>query len=257
LKLCILGSGSRGNCTYIENRGFAILIDQGFSYKQLQERFDSQKIDPGNIRAILVTHEHEDHISGVGIAARKLDVPVYGTPGTLSAKPRIFNGGEKLAPIESGIPFTLGPFDIHSFSVSHDAADPVQYCITSGEKKISIATDLGFVSMLVEERLRNSDLVVIEANHDIDMLMKGTYTWELKQRIMSKRGHLSNANAAKLVFNLSQGKTQRIVLAHLSEENNTAELAEQAIRDIFERFDRRLRSLIVARQNEATCIIEV
>ena len=257
MKICLLGSGSKGNCTYIESRGHAILIDQGFSYKQLKERLDSRGIDTSRIGAILVTHEHEDHISGVGITARKLDIPVYGTTGTLEAKRHIFNGDERLVPFESGVPITIGHMEVLPFSVSHDARDPVQFCIAEGKKKAAIATDLGFVSMLVEQRLRDSDIVIVEANHDVDMLIKGTYPWELKQRIMSKRGHLSNRNAADLIFNLSQGRTQRAVLAHLSEENNTAECAERTVMEIFEQFDRRLRSLIVAEQHNATTILEI
>ena len=257
MKICLLGSGSKGNCTYIESRGHAILIDQGFSYKQLKERLDSRGIDTSRIGAILVTHEHEDHISGVGITARKLDIPVYGTTGTLEAKRHIFNGDERLVPFESGVPITIGHLEVLPFSVSHDARDPVQFCIAEGKKKAAIATDLGFVSTLVEQRLRDSDIVIVEANHDVDMLIKGTYPWELKQRIMSKRGHLSNRNAADLIFNLSQGRTQRAVLAHLSEENNTAECAERTVMEIFEQFDRRLRSLIVAEQHNATTILEI
>ena len=233
-----------------------MLIDQGFSHKQLKERLDSRGFDQSRIKAILVTHEHEDHIKGVGITARKLDIPVYGTMGTLGTKKNIFNGGEHILPIESGTSFSIGALEILPFTVSHDAVDPVQFCVFSGKKKVAAATDLGFVSKLVEERLRDSDIVVVEANHDVDMLKNGAYPWELKQRIMSRFGHLSNRNAADLIFNLSHGKTKRVVLAHLSEENNTAECAEKAVREVFEQFDRQLRSLIIAAQNEATSVLE-
>ncbi|MFC1607035.1 MBL fold metallo-hydrolase [Candidatus Latescibacterota bacterium] len=257
MKICLLGSGSKGNSTYIESHGDAILIDQGFSHKKLRERLESRDLDPSKIKAILLSHEHEDHIKGVGITARKLAIPVYGTEGSLSKRNNIFNGGEQLVPIDSGKTFSIGKLEILPFSVSHDAVDPVQYCVCAGNKKVSIATDLGFVSTLVEQRLRDSDMVVIEANHDIEMLKKGDYPWELKQRIMSKKGHLSNRNAADILFNLSQGKTKCAVLAHLSDENNTEELAEAAVRDIFERFDKRLKLLKVAKQTEATPIVEI
>ncbi|MFC1574146.1 MBL fold metallo-hydrolase [Candidatus Latescibacterota bacterium] len=257
MKVCILGSGSKGNSIYIESRNTAVLIDQGFSHKQLKERLDSRGIDQSKIQAILVTHEHDDHIKGVGISARKLDIPVYGTTGTLGTKKNIFSGDEHVLPVESGTSFTIGALEILPFTVSHDAVDPVQFCVLSGKKKFATATDLGFVSKLVEERLRDSDIVVVEANHDVDMLKNGSYPWELKQRIMSRFGHLSNRNAAELIFNLSHGKTKRVVLAHLSEENNTAECAERAVQEVFEQFDRQLRTLIIANQNEATSILEI
>lgn len=258
MRICLLGSGSRGNSIYIESRGTALLIDQGFSFSEVKKRMDSRGINPDCVRWILVTHEHEDHIRGVGVTARKLHIPIYGTPGTLNGKRNIFNGSEQLIPIESGVAFSLGPFEILPFRVSHDAVDPVQFCVQSGRKKIALATDLGFVSTLVEQCLKDSDLVVIEANHDMDMLKKGSYPWELKQRIMSRTGHLSNRNAAEILFNITakQGKP-KAVLAHLSQDNNRADLAEKEVRELFERFDRRLHLLLVASQDEATSVLEI
>ncbi|MCE5249266.1 MBL fold metallo-hydrolase [bacterium] len=257
MKICLLGSGSKGNCIYVESRGSAVLIDQGFSHSQIVMRLESRGLDTSKIKAILLTHEHEDHIRGVGITARKLGIPVYGTQGTLDAKRKIFNSDEELIPIEGGVSFTIGSLEILPFSVSHDAADPVQFCVFAGGKKASIATDLGFVSTLVEERLRNSDLVVIEANHDIQMLQNGSYTWQLKQRIMSKMGHLSNRNAAELLFNLLLNGSPKAVLAHLSEENNRPELAEKEVRDLFEQFGKQIQFLEIAPQHEATRILEI
>jgi len=257
VNICVLGSGSKGNCIYVENRGVAVLIDQGFSHKQVRERLVSRGLDESKIKAVLLTHEHEDHIKGVGITARKLDIPVYGTQGSLDAKMKLFNGDEQLIPIEGGTSFKIGTMEFVPFSVSHDAADPVQFCILAGRKKASIATDLGFVSTLVEQRIKDSDLVIIEANHDLEMLKNGSYPWELKQRIMGKKGHLSNRNAADILFNLSQSGKSRSVLAHISEENNTSELAEKEVRELFAKFDRRIRTLITASQKEATDIIEV
>jgi len=242
----------------IESHGAALLIDQGFSHKQLDRRLTIRGIDPSLITAILVTHEHDDHIRGVGITARKLGIPVYATSGTLKRRNSVFNGSETLCPIESGEPFALGPFEILPYRVSHDAEDPVQYCIRSGKKKITIATDLGFVSTLVEQCLRDSDLVVVEANHDVDMLKKGPYPWHLKQRIMSKVGHLSNTNAADIIFNISLNRKKlKIILAHLSEENNRPDIAERTVRELFERFDRPLGHLCIALQEEPSDIIDV
>lgn len=257
MKICLLGSGSKGNCLYIESHGAAVIIDQGFSHIEVMSRLASRGLDEGRIRAILLTHEHDDHIRGAGITARKLGIPVYATPGTLSGRKNIFTGDESLVPIESGRSFIIGALEIHPFSVSHDARDPVQYCISSGKTKVSVATDLGFVSTLVEQRIRGSHLVIIEANHDVDMLKKGSYPWPLKQRILSRTGHLSNRNAAEFLFNLCQPDPFKVVLAHLSEENNRADIAEKEVRDLFDRFDRCLHSLDVALQDEATPVFEL
>ncbi|MBA7583410.1 putative metallo-hydrolase YycJ [subsurface metagenome] len=219
---------------------------------------DSRGLDEKKIKAILLTHEHNDHIKGVGITARKLRVPVYGTKGSLYCKKDIFNGTESLIPIESGVQFKLGPLRILPFSVSHDTSEPVQFKIFSGKKNLAVATDLGFVSHLVEQNLKGTQLIVIEANHDVDMLLNGPYPWKLKQRIMSRTGHLSNRNAAELLFNLSlQKKLTNVVLAHISKENNDAAKAEKEVRDIFERFDCSLPELIIAEQDTATPVIEI
>ena len=258
MRLCLLGSGSKGNSIFIENRGAAIIIDQGFSHKELACRMEMRGLDPTSITGILVTHDHEDHIRGVGITSRKLNVPVYATAGTLDRRRSLFNGGEMLNPIESGEPFEIGPFHILPFRVSHDVKDPVQYCVTAGKKKITVATDLGFVSKLVEQCLCDADLVIIEANHDVEMLRKGPYSWELQQRIMSREGHLSNKNAADIIFNISsRRKKPKIVLAHLSAENNRPDVAERTVRELFERFDKPLEHLVVALQDVPTEVMDV
>lgn len=257
MKVCLLGSGSRGNSIYVEYRGTAILIDQGFPHKTIEERLASRGMDSTKVKALFISHEHTDHINGAGVTARKLDIPVYGTIKTLEAKrSRIFPGNEVLVPVESGEEIAIGQLRIQPYSVSHDGADPVQYCVTAGARKLAVATDLGFASTLVIERLKDADIVAVESNHDVEMLKKGPYPWQLKQRIMSRTGHLSNRNAAELIFNLAQNRRQKVVLAHLSEENNTPDLAVREIRELFARFDHRLHDLVVACQDEATVIIE-
>ena len=258
MKLCVLGSGSGGNSIYIDSNGAGIIIDQGFSFKSLAERMNSRGLDVSRITAILVSHEHGDHISGVGITARKLSIPVYATGGTLESGRSLFRGGETLNRVTGGVSVRIGPFEILPFSVSHDAAEPVQYVICTRKKRIAVATDLGFVSHLVHECLKTANLVVLEANHDVEMLRNGSYTWPLKQRIMSRTGHLSNRNAAEILFNLSNaGRGPDIVLAHLSEENNRPELAEREVRELFERHDKKIKSLVIAAQNEATPVITI
>ena len=258
MKLCVLASGSRGNAIYIEHAGTAVLIDQGLSFIELTRRMDSRNLDINRIAAILVTHEHTDHIKSVGTTSRKLKVPVYSTQGTLDSWKDAPNGDSPgVEIVTSGTAFSIGDMEILPYSVSHDATEPVQYCVQAGKKKTVVATDLGFVSTLVEHCMLDADCVVIEANHDPDMLQHGPYPWPLKQRIKGRRGHLSNRNAAEILFNIAspRGGTHAI-LAHLSDENNTAELALSEVRDLFESFDKRLKSLAVASQTEATDIFE-
>ena len=147
--------------------------------------------------------------------------------------------------------------EIQPFSISHDASDPVQYCILSGKKKITIATDIGFVSTLVAQRIKDSDLLVIEANHDMEMLINGSYSWELKQRIKGRTGHLSNRNAADIIFNISKNGSPKIVLAHISEENNRPDIAEKTVRELFKKYDKKLGFLLAASQKEPTPILEI
>ena len=198
MKICVLGSGSRGNCIYVESGGAAIIIDQGFSHVEMARRMEAAGLDVERIRAVFTSHEHDDHMRGVGVTARKLDIPVYGTAGTLKCKSGLFNGGEQIIAIESGTRLRFGPLEVLPYSIPHDATEPVQYCIVAGRRKVGIATDLGFVSHLVHENLSGSDFMIIEANHDVEMLQKGSYPWHLKQRIMSRMGHLSNKNAAEV-----------------------------------------------------------
>lgn len=257
MKICLLASGSKGNSIYIESRNTAIIIDQGLSHKELKKRLSLRGLDLAKIKAILVTHEHSDHITGVGISARYLGIPVYATTGSLTKMDKIFNGSEEVIAIESGMKFSIGPMEIHPFSISHDAEDPVQYCIHSGKKKISVVTDIGFMSTLVTERIKGSDLLVIEANHDVDMLVNGPYPWQLKQRVRGRTGHLSNRSAAETIFNISKDGKPKIVLAHISGENNRADVAEKEVRELFEKHDRKLGYLLTASQTEPTPIVEI
>jgi len=257
VKICVLASGSSGNSIYIESHGTALIVDQGISHKELMKRMSCRELNQKKIKGILVTHEHNDHIYGVGITSRKLGVPIYATSGSFGKMDKILRGNEQLIIIEGGTPFKIGSMEIQPFSVSHDAIDPVQFCIMSGRKKVAIATDLGFVSTLVAQRIKDSDLIVIEANYDAEMLRKGSYSWELKQRIKGKKGHLSNRNAADIIFNVTKNGTTKIVLAHISKENNRSDIAEKAIRELFEKYDKKLGFLLTASQNEPTPILEI
>lgn len=257
MKICILASGSGGNSIYIESHETALIIDQGISHKELMNRMSSRGLNKDKIKGILVTHEHGDHINGVGVTSRELGVPIYVTSGSLDKMEKVLRGDEQVITIEGGVTFKIGPIEIQPFSVSHDALDPVQFCIMSGRKKIAIATDLGFVSTLVAQRIKGSNLIVIEANYDTEMLKKSSYPWEIKQRINGRKGHLSNRNAADIIFNITKNGTPMVVLAHLSEENNRSDLAEKAVQELFEKYGKEPGFLLTASQNEPTQILEI
>ena len=229
MHICLLASGSKGNATYIANRRTSILIDAGLSGKQIEKRMARRALDPKSLDAILVTHEHNDHIRGVGVLARRYDLPVFITRETWQSACRQIGKINKQHFITCGQPFNIDGLAIHPFALSHDAADPTGFTITCGQCKIGMATDLGVVTNLVREHLREAHLLVIEANHDPEMLLHGPYPWALKQRISSRMGHLSNSDAQKLITELKGDHLKYVILAHLSETNNTPEKAYKEV----------------------------
>lgn len=224
-RVCPLFSGSTGNSYYIGSKSAGVLIDAGRSARQMEGMLKLCGIDPLAVHAILVTHEHSDHVSGLRVFAKKYGVPVFCTPGTLSAL------GTAAAEFEARplrAELTIGDMAITHFPVSHDCAQPVGYRIhTADGRVVALATDLGFLSDEVKAGLLEADLVVLESNHDIDMLRFGPYPYPLKQRVLSDRGHLSNAACAAFLPELLRAGTRRFVLGHLSRQNNTPELALQ------------------------------
>ncbi|WP_022665245.1 MBL fold metallo-hydrolase [Desulfospira joergensenii] len=217
--ICPLASGSRGNSLFISTPDTALLIDAGLSGKEIQRRMDQVGENPQDLSAIIITHEHSDHIRGAGILSRRFKIPVYVTPHTYSACQGL-GKIDHLNHFECGRPFEVGSIRINPFSISHDARDPAGLTLTFQEKKIGVATDLGIVTGLVREHLKNSIALYLESNHDPDMLINGPYPWHLKQRIRSRTGHLSNVDARNLVSELLHQDLKHIILAHLSEENN-------------------------------------
>lgn len=224
-RVCPLFSGSTGNSYYIGGRSAGLLVDAGRSARQLEGMLKLCGIDPLAVHGILVTHEHSDHIAGLRVFAKKYGVPVFCTPGTLGAL------GAAAAEFEvHPLPQTIsiGGMEVAHFPVSHDCAQPVGYRIhTADGRTIALATDLGFLSDEVKTGLLGADLAVLESNHDIDMLRFGPYPYPLKQRVLSDKGHLSNAACAAFLPELLQSGTRRIVLGHLSRQNNTPDLALQ------------------------------
>jgi phosphoribosyl 1,2-cyclic phosphodiesterase len=224
LAICTLASGSKGNATYISNSHTSILIDAGLSGVEIQRRLTSRGLDPADLDAIIVSHEHSDHIKGVGILSRRYKLPVYINQSTHTASAELGRLHE-IKPFECGTPFSICDLSIHPFSISHDAEDPAGFTIGCNGTQMAIATDLGIATAMVKEHLKQCSLLILEANHDPQMLETGPYPWPLKQRIQSRVGHLSNTDSKKLLTELQHANLQHVVLAHLSEINNTPQKA--------------------------------
>lgn len=231
LEFCVLASGSKGNATYVSDGATAVLVDAGLSGVEIQRRMARRGLSPADLSAILVTHEHGDHVSGVGVLARRFGLPVYLSPGTAEALNGRLGKIPDLRRFRPGEAFSLGGLAVHPFATSHDAADPVGFTLQAGGRRLGIATDLGVATNLVRHHLRDCSAVILETNHDPDLLMNGPYPWHLKQRVRGRSGHLSNGDARDLLLDILHARLVHVVLGHLSEENNRPELALSMIRE--------------------------
>jgi phosphoribosyl 1,2-cyclic phosphodiesterase len=228
IKISILASGSSGNATYIETPQTRIIIDAGVSCSELKKRLELIDVSPESIQYIILTHEHIDHFSGAGPFSRYYDIPIIVHSETYSRlENKIGKIRERLF-FDSDKTIKVGDLLLEPFSVSHDAIAPVGFCVHSNTSKIGIATDLGKTSKLVIEKLKNSDILILESNHDEDLLWEGPYPWYLKQRIRGNRGHLSNNQCNELIEEVWHDGIKHLFLAHLSEVNNLPELAKNS-----------------------------
>lgn len=228
IKYCSIGSGSSGNCHFIGCKNTNILIDAGLSGKKITNGLEKIDVDIKKINGIFVTHEHTDHIKGIGVLSRRYNLPIFSNYKTwIAIRDVIGKIDEDMVMIfENGKNYSLGDISISPFSIEHDASDPVGFSIVDeSDEKISIATDIGEITDKVKENVSGSKLVVLESNYDKEMLLMGSYTYSLKKRVMSSTGHLSNEDAAKFAVDLIKSGTERILLAHLSRENNFPALA--------------------------------
>lgn len=231
IKFCSLYSGGSGNCIFICSGKTKILIDAGLSGKRIIEALHSIGENPMELSAVLITHEHIDHTKGVGILSRKFNIPVYANESTWNAMEWEIgpvNQQNKMY-FNTGSEFEIGPIGVKAFPIPHDAAEPVGYNFYIGDKKITLATDIGHITNSLLKNLEASDLLFLESNHDIEMLKVGPYPWPLKKRIMGEDGHLSNDMAGKVIAYFAEQGMRRFVLAHLSKENNFPELAYQTV----------------------------
>lgn len=227
MKYCSIGSGSSGNCHYVGYKDTNLLVDAGLSGKRITGGLSDIGIDAKKINGILVTHEHSDHIKGMGIMSRKYDLPIYINYKTwLAIEHKIGNIKESNIRIfENDKSYIIGDIYVKPFSIEHDAADPVGYLFSDGKEKLSIATDIGNVTENIRKNIIGSKVVVLESNYDKQMLLAGSYTYSLKKRVMSNIGHLSNEDASKFSVDLIKNGTEKILFAHLSRENNFPALA--------------------------------
>ena len=225
MRFASLGSGSEGNGLVVEKGATRVLVDCGFGLRETVARIARLGLLPGDLTAILVTHEHSDHIGGVPAFAAKYDIPVWATFGTLAVVAERFEGMAHVYGFDSHDRFAIGALEIVPIPVPHDAREPVQYVIGDGARRVGILTDLGVSTSHVEACLSGCDALVLECNHDLDMLENGSYSWSLKRRIASWLGHLDNGTAAALLSRLDNSKLMHIFAAHLSQENNSRELA--------------------------------
>lgn len=231
---CTLASGSSGNGHLLVSGGETLLIDAGFSGKQIQQRMADIAVDPATLTGILISHEHSDHIQGAGILSRRFDLPIYANAATWSAMEhklgKVASRHQRL--FESTKPFAIGSIGVTPYLLSHDAAEPVGFALETEGRKICIATDLGCIPHGFYELMQNADLVIMESNHDVDMLQVGNYPYPLKRRILSDLGHLSNETAANAIVEMVRRNVKSVLLAHLSRENNFPALALSTVTGI-------------------------
>jgi phosphoribosyl 1,2-cyclic phosphodiesterase len=239
IRLVVLGSGSAGNATCIEGDGVRILLDAGFSCRELAARLRGADVEPERLDALVITHEHADHARGAALFSRKYRVPVYCTSETFRAAHFDRQGVHIHHHVEPGRPFAVGGLTLAPFRVPHDAVDTVGYAVECDGRRIGYATDLGHPPETVRRGLSDCDLLVLESNHDVEMLRTGPYPETVKERVLGRHGHLDNETAAALACEVASQRTRRIVLAHLSRTNNRPHLAVEATRRRFERHGRR------------------
>lgn len=234
MRLCSIASGSSGNCIYVGTEATHLLVDTGISGKRTELGLNEIGVSLRDIDGILVTHEHSDHISGLGVISRKYGIPIYAAPGTIEAICNTSSVGKidtsLFNQIQADEKLMIKDIAVHPMRVSHDAAEPMAYRFAYGNKKVGIITDLGKFNDYTVASLQGLDAVLLEANHDINMLQVGPYPYYLKQRILGDRGHLSNELSGRLLSRILHDGMKRIILGHLSKENNMAELAYETVR---------------------------
>lgn len=236
LRFTVLASGSTGNAAVVSTDEAKVLVDVGLSSKKIEELMKQRGVSGEELDAIFITHEHSDHIKGLGAFARKYGLPVYANEKTWGAMHKLIgelpDGQRKV--LETDAVMEIADLRIESYAISHDAAEPVGYCFQADGVKLSLATDMGYMSDKVARKLQGSDVLVLESNHDIEMLRMGRYPWNVKRRILGDTGHLSNEAAGEALCRLLNGSIRRVYLAHLSQHHNLMDLAKLTVNTVLE-----------------------
>ena len=265
MRLCSIASGSSGNCIYVGSEATHLLVDVGISGKRTESGLHELGLTGRDIDGILITHEHSDHISGLGVLARKYEIPIYATAGTIEA----MRYDKSLGNLEEGLfrevqedkKLTIKDLTVNPMHNSHDAAQPVGYRISYGNKKVAVCTDLGVYNDYTVECLKGMDALLLEANHDVNMLQVGPYPYYLKQRILGDRGHLSNENSGRLLCRILHDNLKTVLLGHLSKENNLPELAYESVRMEINLGENPYKAgdfdIRVAKRSEVTPVVEI
>lgn len=257
LRVVVLGSGSAGNCVVVESGPRRILVDAGFSCREIERRMKLRGIDPRTITALLLTHEHEDHIRGVDRFCRRHGCELWATAGTLDGSPLSAEVGARARTLSSGMVVEVSGFAVEPFLIPHDAREPVGFVIEdSAGRRLGLVADIGSRSRLAWGRLVDLDLLILETNHDLDMLRNGPYPWPLKQRVAGRHGHLSNHDAADGLPELLTERLRGVVLYHLSRTNNLPALAAQAVGETLAR-EGSPAAVILSAQDQPTDWLEV
>lgn len=265
MDFCSIASGSSGNCIYAASSQTAVLIDAGISCKRITEGLHSIDRKPEELQAILVTHEHSDHIQGIGVMLRKYHIPVYTTAGTAEYLLQSDQTGridpELIHIISPDAPFAVGDLSVEGFRIRHDAAQPVGYRITDGKSHVAVATDMGCYDSYIVDHLKGLDAILLEANHDLNMLQAGPYPYPLKRRIMGEYGHLSNETAGALLCEILHDDMKQVLLGHLSRENNYEALCYATVATEITMGDNPYKAddfpIEIARRNEVSPMYQV
>lgn len=252
MRVCVLSSGSKGNTTYIESNKAKILIDCGNSCKYIMTKLAELGVYPSDIDAILITHVHSDHIKGLQVLSKQIGAMVY-----MTEKMYPYLDYVKNYTFIDGSNFAIKDMKIEVIKTSHDAEDSIGYIVNNGNKSVVYLTDTGYINRKYFDTLKNRNVYIFESNHDVEMLNNGSYPFELRKRILSDKGHLSNYDSAKYLANFIGDNTKKIILAHLSEENNTEELALDTLNDRLKKEKIDFTNIIIARQNEETELIKI
>lgn len=257
MRFSVLASGSGGNACYVEAGRARILIDAGLSCRELIRRLQLIEVPPESLNGLVITHEHSDHIKGAGPLARRLDIPVFANSPTLKRGRRILGNISKPVPVHTGQTITINDIQIETFTKCHDAADPMGVVISSDGVKLGLITDLGRSTSLVEDRLKGCQGLIIEFNHDRNMLAEGPYPLELKRRIKGPEGHLSNEQAGELLAAVAHEDLRLVVLAHLSETNNQPDKASQTAGDVLRSCGRNHTKILLTRQDAPDSMLKL